>query len=310
MTTHRATLRATGARVLGSRRLSYVFVAVAVLGAIIGAETVRVHLIVDPFADIRAYYDAGARLNAGDPLYVQPAGIDDPGFYRYPPLLAIAFRPLALLPFETAALIWEGLLLVAFAWTIVRLGPRRRWTWLVLGWLAPAIGWSLAVGQAQVLVTLLLTLGSPLAIALAAHVKLFPLLIALHWAARRDRRSLTRLVAWVAGLTTASFALEPAGTLAFLGFPGLAQVGHVRNLSPYATSPLLWLVIVVALVGVAWWTARSRWGWATAVALVVLASPRLLLYQLSSLVASARPEPHYTASDVDAGEPHAGPARL
>ena len=46
------------------------------------------------------------RLNAGQPLYAQPAGVDEAAFYRYPPLLAIVFRPLALLPFEAAAAVW------------------------------------------------------------------------------------------------------------------------------------------------------------------------------------------------------------
>lgn len=90
------------------RRIRYILIGAAVLGAIIGLDTLVLHLRVDPLADVRAYYDAGARLNAGQPLYVQPATTDDAAFYRYPPLLAIAFRPLALLPYEVAALIWRS----------------------------------------------------------------------------------------------------------------------------------------------------------------------------------------------------------
>ena len=72
------------------RRIWYVLLAAAWLGTLIGFDTLRVHLQTDPLADVHAYYDAGARLNAGQPLYEQPAGTDDPSFYRYPPLLAIA----------------------------------------------------------------------------------------------------------------------------------------------------------------------------------------------------------------------------
>ena len=108
--------------------------------------------------------------------------------YRYPPLLAIVFRPLAMLPFEQAALIWEIVLIAAFVLTIVRLGVRRRWTWLMLGWLAAPIAWSLAVGQAQVLVTLFLTIGSPWAVAFATNLKLLPVLVAIYWVGRRDVR--------------------------------------------------------------------------------------------------------------------------
>src|SRR4029079_4566835 len=115
-----------------------------------------------------------ARLNAGLPLYDQPASTDDAAFYRYPPLLAIVFRPLALLPFPAAAAIWMAALVAALGLTIVRLGLGRRGTWLVLGMLALPTGWSLVIGQAQVVVTLLMALGAPWAIALAANLKLFP----------------------------------------------------------------------------------------------------------------------------------------
>src|SRR6266852_4907319 len=126
---------------------------------------------MDPLTDVHAYYDAGARLNAGQPLYEQAVGTDVASFYRYPPLLAIAFRPLALLPFPVASLAWEALLLVLFGLTIRRLGANRR-TWIVLGMLALPTAWSLAIGQAQVAVTLLTALGAPWALALATHLKI------------------------------------------------------------------------------------------------------------------------------------------
>jgi Glycosyltransferase family 87 len=274
-------------------RVRYVIVASAVLGLVIGLDTMRVHLQLDPLADVHAYYDAGARLNAGQPLYEQVATTNDPDFYRYPPLLAIAFRPLALLPFETAALIWEAFLITLFVLTIVRLDWRDRWTWIVLGWLAAPFGWSLAVGQAQVAVTFLLVIGAPWAVAIAAHLKLLPVLVAIFWIGRRDWRSVARLAAWGIGLLILSFVLEPAGTLAYMTFPDLGQVGEVRNLSPYAFSPWLWLALAGALLVVALRLAPTRWGWAAAVALSVLASPRLLMYMFSTLASGKggpRPE--------------------
>ena len=264
-------------------RVRYVVVASAVLGVVIGLDTLRVHLQVDPLVDVHAYYDAGARLNAGQPLYEQISTTNDPDFYRYPPLLAIAFRPLALLPFETAALIWEAFLIALFVLTIVRLDWRDRWTWIVLGWLAAPIAWSLAVGQAQVAVTFLLVIGAPWAVAVAAHLKLLPVLVAVFWIGRRDWGALARLAAWGLGLLILSFVLEPAGTLAYMTFPDLGQVGEVRNLSPYAFSPWLWLALVGALLVVALRLAPSRWGWPAAIALSVLASPRLLMYMFSTL---------------------------
>jgi len=274
---------------LRSRRVRWVLIAASVLGLIIGIDTLVLHLRLDPLADVRAYYDAGARLNAGLPLYVQTATTDDPGFYRYPPLLAIAFRPLALLPYETAALIWEAFLIVLFVGTLVRLGLRSEWTWIVSGWLAAPIAWSLAVGQAQVAVTFLLALGAPWAVALSGHLKILPVIVVVYWLGRRDWRAVGRFAAWFVGLTVLTLILEPAGTIAFIGFSDLGQVGDVQNRSLYAISPVLWAVFVLALLALALRYASTRAGWALAVSASVLVSPRLLLYQLSTLQAAVRP---------------------
>jgi hypothetical protein len=275
-------------RLLASRRVRWVFIAASVLGLVIGIDTLLLHLHLDPLADVRAYYDAGARLNAGLPLYEQPATTNDPGFYRYPPLLAIAFRPLALLPYETAALIWEAFLIVLFIGTLVRLGLRNEWTWIVSGWLAAPIAWSLAIGQAQVAVTFLVALGTPWGIALAGHLKILPFIVAVYWVGRREWREVGLFVGWMIGLTVLTFVLEPAGTIAFIGFSDLGQVGEVRNLSLYEISPVLWFAFVVALVVAAWRYAPTRAGWPLAVAASVLATPRLLMYQLSTLQAGVR----------------------
>jgi hypothetical protein len=266
----------------------------AVLGLALGIQTLVLHLSTDPLADVHAYYDAGARLNAGLPLYDQPATTNDNEFYRYPPLLAIVFRPLALLPFEAAAGIWEAFLVACLALTVARLGLNRR-TLLVMGMLALPTLWSLAVGQAQIVVTLLMAFGSPVALALATHLKIFPALAAIWWLGRRDLRSFAWFVAWVAAIGVVQFVLEPAGTLAFPSSLGLEQVGNVENRSLYAYSPIAWAFAVVAGAVVAWRLAPTRYGWAAAVALSVLATPRLLIYQLSTLVAALR-EPRSTAS--------------
>jgi hypothetical protein len=266
----------------------------AVLGLALGIQTLILHLSTDPLADVHAYYDAGTRLNAGVPLYDQPATTNDNEFYRYPPLLAIVFRPLALLPFETAALVWEAFLVVCFVATILRLGTNRR-TWVVLGMLALPTFWSLAIGQAQIVVTLLMAMGSPLALALATHLKIFPALAGIWWLGRRDVRSLGWFVGWLVIFAVVQLILEPAGTIAFPSTFGLQQVGNVENRSLYAYAPLAWAIAVVAGAVVAWRLAPTRYGWVAAVALSVLATPRLLVYQLSTLVAALR-DPSSTSS--------------
>ena len=67
----------------------------------------------------------------------------------------------------------------------------------------------------------------------------------------------------------------------------VAEAGN-HDLSPFALSPLLWAALVVAGVACAWRLGRTRWGWAAAVALAVLASPHLFSYMLMSLLACLR----------------------
>jgi hypothetical protein len=256
----------------------------AIVGIALGIETTILHGLTDPMADVRAYYDAGARLNAGQPLYIQVVDTDEPSFYRYPPLLAIAFRPLALLSYEVATSIWLAVLVAALALTFRRLGLREP-VLLVAAWLALPTMWALVIGQAQVLVTFLLTLGAPWAVALAANAKLFPALAAIYWVGRRDWHSLVTFVGWMAVLAVIQLVLEPAGTLAYLGFLSIDQVGQVANVSLYAISPVLWAISVLVLAIVALRLARTRLGWAAAVALAVFATPRLLVYQVSTLLA-------------------------
>jgi Glycosyltransferase family 87 len=280
------------------RALRWILGAAAVLGAIIGIGTLRLHLAMDPLADVHAYYDAGSRLNAGLPLYQQAATTDDASFYRYPPLLAIAFRPLALLPFETAAAIWTAGLVIAAVvtvWLLLRDRPPLTVA-IGVGILAMPVLWSLAIGQAQVLVTLLLVTVSPLGVAVAGWLKLTPWLVGVFWVARRDVRQSARLLGWIVALGILQLVLEPAGTIAYLGFPSLGQVGDVVNLSPWAISPWLWVGSVVVLAVVAWLLAPTRWGWPAAVVLAVFVTPRLLAYQLSTLLAAlARPRPNKAA---------------
>lgn len=284
-----------------------VLVAAAILGTVLGIEALILHLATDPLADVHAYYDAGARLNAGQPLYLQRVTTDEAAFYRYPPLLAIAFRPLALLPFPVAAAIWEGLLLGLLGLTVVRLGTGGR-TWLVLGMLALPTAWSVAIGQAQVAVTFLMALGAPWALALATNLKLFPVLAAVWWVGRRDGRSLARFGAWMVGLALVQFVLEPSGSLAFPSVVGLEQVGDVNNISLYAISPWLWAAAIATGIVVAWKLAPTPLGWAAAIALSVLATPRLLVYQLSTLAAGLR-EPDTARRGPDRPPAPAHPAR-
>jgi hypothetical protein len=279
----------------GGRRLfGLTLVGAAVVLGLVGAFVLVFHLTTDPLVDVHAYYEAAARLNAGLPLYAAAGDVNSPHYYFYPPLLAILFRPLALLPFETSAVIWEAATVAAFGLTLWLLGLRSRRTWIAVAVLAGPIAWSVSVGQAQVIVTLLLAIGSPAAVALAAQMKLLPALVALYWVGRRDWRSLRRFVGWTALLVVAQVILEPAGSIAFIGNTNLGLVGQVNNLSPYSVSPPLWLVLALAGLVLTLRLAPTRAGWAAAVTYSVLAAPRLLEYMLMTLLAAIRRPPDQT----------------
>lgn len=258
----------------------------AFAGLVLGLGMASLHLSQDPFVDTRAYYDAGARLNAGLPLYQDIADSNVVGSYQYPPLVAIAFRPLALLPYGVAAFIWEAFLIAITIHTFLRLNVRRPVLLLLIGLLALTLAWTLAIGQAQALVTWCLALGTPWAVALAANIKLYPALVAAYWVGRREWRRLGVFIAWMVGLLVVQLILEPSGTLAFVGFVTSLHVGNVGNLSPFAISPIVWVVTVVILGIAALRLAPTRWGWAAAVVLSIFATPRLLSYQLSTLFAA------------------------
>ena len=262
--------------------IRWLWVAVAVIWSLGGIRMLLFHLSYDPFTDIHVYYDAAARLNAGLPLF-------PPGARIYPPLFSILFRPLALLPFGIAAAIWESIVLASLGLTLWRIGIHRAATWWAVLVLSIGIAWTLAIGQVEAIVTLLLAIGSPFTVALAGNVKIFPLAVGIYWLARGDWQHLGRLIGWTAALILLQLILDPADTWAFpatLG-PGqvASEVASEGNLSPFVISPLLWAVVVAVEVGVAFRLARTRWGWAAAVGLAVLAPPRVFSYNLMTLLA-------------------------
>jgi hypothetical protein len=263
--------------------------ALAVVGALAGFAIAWMHLTGDPLADAHAYFDAASRLNHGQPLY--PAGIDPSSnlVYLYPPLLAVALRPLALLPYPVFALAWEAIVIGSFVLLIIQLGADRR-VWLAIGVLGIPIGWALSVAQAHVPMTLLLAIGQPWSVALAANVKLFPALAAIWWLGRHDYQAFFAFLAWSMLIGLAQLLLEWNGTIAFLqGGVSLAQLGDVRNFSPYALAgPVVWGVLLFLAAATTFALAKTRWGWAAAVALGTLSPPRLLVYMLTGLLAAIR----------------------
>ncbi len=284
----------------GRRVVRWVLFAAGVVGALLALETTILHLAKDPLNDAQAYYWAGGRLNAGLPLYPPDQSVETPLGYPYPPLLAILWRPLALLPWPVAAGIWEVVVLASFAATVWRLGVRRPQTWLAIGMLGLPIAWCLIIGQAQVVLTMFMVFATPWSVALAANIKLFPALMAMWWVGRRDWRGLRRFVTAMAILVVVQLVLAPQACLDYVTAISLKQVGEVRNISPYAVSPLLWAALAAIGAVLVLALARTRYGWAAAVAFSVLANPRLLVYQLMTFLATVADADHPRGDEADA----------
>src|SRR5512135_926183 len=129
-----------------ARVMRWLWVGVAIIWVLGGIRMFVFHITYDPFTDTRVYYEAAVRLNEGLPLY-------PPGGRIYPPLFSILWRPLALLPFELAAAIWEGILLAALGLTLWRIGIRRPAAWWAVVVLSIGIAWTFAIGQVEAIVT-------------------------------------------------------------------------------------------------------------------------------------------------------------
>lgn len=63
--------------------------------------------------DFRVYYDAATALRQDQPLYGVAHGLSS-GFFKYAPVLALAYVPLSLLPYTVAAVIQYAIIVAAF----------------------------------------------------------------------------------------------------------------------------------------------------------------------------------------------------
>jgi len=285
----------------------------AVIGAAAGVAVAWMHVLGDPLADAHAYYEAAARLNHGDPLYPANLNPNENHIYLYPPLLAQLLRPLAVLPYEWFALGWELIVIATFVWLLQHLGVKRRSTWIAVGLLGVPIGWALTIAQAHIPMTLLMAMGQPWSIALAANLKLFPALIALYWLGRREWESLLAFLVWSVLIVAGQLILDFNNSVAFfkaVGFDQTGEPGVLRNFSLYTVSPIAWVGLLFAGCIAILVAARTRWGWAVAVTVATLAPPRLLTYMLTSLLAGVRrPKPAGEPDPDDLSDPAAAYVR-
>jgi len=230
-------------------------------------------------SDAAAYWNAGMRLRDGEPLYPLLTNVDASEVYRYAPWLAWLAVPVTFLPVQLAGALWSAVLLAASAVALVPLARAR--AWLAVAFFAPILVGISAVGNIHPLVIapLVWTVerrSGPLWVGMAASLKIFPILFALVYVGRRQ---------WVR-------AALAVGVTALLWAPAL-----LYDLSGYATEPglaaslisvpVVWAVVVGAAIGLTLRLAPGRFGWLAAAVSVVLALPRLFVYDVTYLMVGA-----------------------
>ena len=163
--------------------------------------------------DFKAYYIAADMLRRGQDFYdvelqtqeVLARGLPlNQSFYIYPPLLAIAFVPLTMLPIQTAAQFWFffnltlyglSLAVITRALRLDRLTSILPLLW-ILAFLFPPALFTMYKGQVNILLLLLLALTywlyrkgrermAGVALGLAVMIKIVPLLLLLYFLWKR-----------------------------------------------------------------------------------------------------------------------------
>jgi hypothetical protein len=230
-------------------------------------------------SDAAAYWNAALRLREGEALYPLATNVDASEVYRYAPWLAWLAVPVTYMRVELAAALWSAMLLAASAVALVPLAQAR--AWLAIAFFAPILVGISAVGNIHPLVIapLVWTVGrraGPLWVGVAASLKIFPILFALVYLGRRE---------WLrafAALAVTALLWSPALLYDLSGYttePGLA--------ASLISVPLLWALVVGAAIGAALRLAPGRFGWLAAALSVVLALPRLFVYDVTYLMVGA-----------------------
>ncbi len=258
---------------------------IVALAVIIGMAIAYLYFAASAWhmADAAAYWNAAVRLRDGRELYPVVSNVEASDVYRYSPWFAWLAIPFTYLPMQLAGAIWSAVLVAASTIAMMPLARRGAWLGIVFFW--PVLIGISAIGNVQPLMIAALMLGverrsGPLWIAMAASLKVFPLLYVLVYVGRGEWRK--------AGLTLAMTAL-------FVG-PFL-----VYRLEHYPTSaggaavliawPLLYLAVAAASGLLTLMLARSPWAWLAAATTVCLSLPRLFVYDVTYMLIGGAHEP-------------------
>src|SRR5262245_48616886 len=103
-----------------SETLAKVLRAIVIGGGILAVISASNKMITSSLAtgDMESYLHAARSILAGKDIYATPSRPLDQGglYYIYPPLLAVLFIPLALVPVPVSIVVWSVLNVLLLAW--------------------------------------------------------------------------------------------------------------------------------------------------------------------------------------------------
>jgi hypothetical protein len=240
-------------------------------------------LVYAPTSDLPAFLRGAELVARGESPYNPAAPLHN---YLYAPWLAYALIPATWLPFSLVAVIWHGLLAGALIAGLLPLLRSLTLEGTLAAVLLGAFGFhAVWAGHYQPLLICLLvyalpTRWGPVAIGIAASLKVTPLVLALRYASRAewDKVGISVMVAGVLWAPALLFDVAGYGTV----------VG--KTLSLFGHAPVAWAILAVGATAVAWWAGPTRYGWLAAAAAWLAILPRMLLYDIAALAIGATPD--------------------
>jgi hypothetical protein len=228
-------------------------------------------------SDASAYWNAALRLREGARLYPVLANVDASEVYRYAPWFAWLTVPWTYLPLQVAGALWSAVLLAGSGLALVPLV--RAHAWLAVAFFAPILIGISAVGNVHPLIIASLVWSlerrsGPIWIGVAASLKVFPILFAVVYLGRQQWGRAAAAVAVTALLWAPALLYDLRGYT--------TEAGQAASL---ISVPILWAIVVGAAIGLTLRLAPGRFGWLAAATSVVLALPRLFVYDVTYLMA-------------------------
>ena len=243
-------------------------------------------------SDLHAFLWGAERISEGQTPYGPIPGTQVK--YLYAPWFAVALIPATWLPFGVLAVIWHVILAVCSGlsiWPLLR--ERRLDATLAAVLLGTFLFHSVWIGHVQPIMVALLVLGTPtrwgpVAIGVAASLKVTPIVLCVLYAGRGEWRKVGVAVT-VAGILWAPALLFDLSDYGIAVMQSHSLLGH---------SPVAWGIVVLVAFVVSWRLAPTRYGWLAAATLWLAVLPRMILYDPSGLaVAAVSPEPNRPRRD-------------